>query len=358
MIRVAVIGAGHWGPNLIRNFHDHAQSTVVRVVDLDEERLAQVRARFSGVTTGTDAAAAFADEGVDAVVVATPTSTHYPLVKAALQAGKHVLVEKPIATSQAHAEELCALAAEKWRVLLVSHVFLYNAGIARIRGYIQEGLLGRVYYISTVRTNLGPIRMDVNAAWDLAAHDLSIANWWLDAEPVAASAVDGTWINPGIEDAVFATLRYPGGVLVNLHASWLSPRKSRDITVVGAKKMLTFDDMNLDEPVRIYDKQVTEARTKPSFVDTFATFRATCRDGEVTVPKIAMGEPLRAECDHFLECIVSGKEPLTGGRQGAAVVRALEAIERSARSGGSEQPVNPPSPLPRRGADWARGAPA
>jgi predicted dehydrogenase len=200
--------------------------------------------------------------------------------------------------------------------------------------------------------------MDVNAAWDLAAHDISIANWWLDAEPVAASAVGGTWINPGIEDAVFATLRYPGGVLVNLLVSWLNPRKSREITVVGAKKMLTFDDMNLHEPVRIYDKQVTDARTKPTFVDTFATFRATCRDGEVAVPKIPMGEPLRAECDHFLECIATGREPLTGGRQGAAVVRALEAIERSARSGGTEQQVDPASPLPRRGGDRVKGAPA
>jgi predicted dehydrogenase len=200
--------------------------------------------------------------------------------------------------------------------------------------------------------------MDVNAAWDLAAHDVSIANWWLDAEPIAASAVGGTWINAGIEDAVFATLRYPGGVLVNLHASWLNPRKSRDITVVGEKKMLTFDDMNLHEPVRIYDKHVTDARTKPTFVDTFATFRATCRDGDVSVPKIAMGEPLRAECDHFLECIATGKEPLTGGRQGAAVVRVLEAIERSARTGGNEESVHPASLPPRRAGNRVKGAPA
>jgi predicted dehydrogenase len=356
MIRVAVIGAGHWGPNLIRNFHDHAQSTVVRVVDPDEERLEQVRARFAGVATGADAETAFADDSVDAVVVATPTNTHYALVKAALQAGKHVLVEKPMATSREHAEALCALAEQEWRVLLVGHTFLYNAGVACIRGYLQEGLLGRVHYISAVRTNLGPIRTHVNAAWDLAAHDVSIANWWLDAEPIAASAVGGSWINAGIEDAVFATLRYPGGVLVNIHVSWLNPRKSRDITVVGEKKMLTFDDMNLKEPVRIYDKQVTDARTKPAFVDTFATFRASVRDGGVAVPKIAVGEPLRAECDHFLECIATGKEPLTGGRQGAAVVRALEAIERSARSGGGEQRLDPASLLPRRGRDRVRGA--
>jgi len=340
MIRIAVVGAGHWGPNLIRNFHEHAQSEVVRVVDRDEERLAEVRARFPGVVTGTDADVAFSDPNVDAVVIATPTSTHYALVKASLRAGKHVLVEKPIATSPAEAEELCALAEREWRVLLVSHVFLYNAAIARIRAYLQEGLLGRIYYISMVRTNLGPIRVDVNAAWDLAAHDVSIANWWLDAEPVAASAVGGVWINPGIEDAMFATLRYPGGVLVNLHASWLSPRKSRDITVVGETKMLTFDDMNVAEPVRIYDKQVTPLRTRPPFVDTFATFRASVRDGEVTVPTIAMGEPLRAECDHFLDCIATGKEPLTSGRQGAAVVRVLEAIERSAKAGGAEQAVS------------------
>jgi predicted dehydrogenase len=271
--------------------------------------------------------------------VATPTTTHHALVKAALEAGKHVLVEKPIAASVAHAEELTALAERARRVLMVGHVFLYNGAIRHVKRYLESGELGRLYYVSMVRTNLGPIRMDVNAAWDLASHDISIVNYWLGAEPLTASAVGGSWINPGIEDALFATLRYPNDTLVNFHASWLNPRKSRDITVVGEKRMLTFDDMNLLEPIRLYDKQVTDARTKPAFVDTFASFRASVREGDVLIPKVSLGEPLKVECDHFLECITQGRSPMTGGREGTAVVRVLEAMARSMRSAGREEKV-------------------
>ena len=190
-----------------------------------------------------------------------------------------------------------------------------------------------------VRTNLGPIRVDVNASWDLISHDVSIANYWLGAVPETVSSIGGTWINPGIEDAVFATLRYPGNVLVNVHASWLNPRKARDITVAGDKRMLTFDDMNLLEPVRIYDKQVTDKTIKPTFIDSFALFRASVRDGDITIPKISAGEPLRVECDHFLDCVRHHKRPLVGGPEAAAVVRVLEAIDRSMRDGGREQRV-------------------
>jgi predicted dehydrogenase len=190
-----------------------------------------------------------------------------------------------------------------------------------------------------VRTNFGPIRLDVNAAWDLAAHDLSIVNYLLDAEPLSVSAIGGTWINQGIEDAVFATIRYPQGVLVNLHASWLNPRKARDITVVGEKRMLTFDDMNLNEPLRFYDKQVTDPCTRPTYVDSFASFHASVRKGDITVPKVPLGEPLATQCTHFLECIVSGKRPFTGAPEGIAVVRALEAMQRSIHARGREEQV-------------------
>lgn len=335
----AVVGAGHWGPNLIRNFDQRPTSRVLWVVDPETSRLAQVRARFPDVEVVGDIEPVLRDERVDAVVVATPTSTHYRIVKAALQARKHVLVEKPITTNSAEATELCVLAASVDRVLMVGHVFVYNPAVQRVRQYLADGALGRVYYISMVRTNLGPIRMDVNAAWDLASHDISIVNYWLGAEPLTASAVGGSWINPGIEDAIFATFRYPDDVLANLHVSWLNPRKAREITVAGDKKMLTFDDMNLSEPLRIYDKQVTEARIKPTFVDTFASFRASIRDGDVMIPRVAGGEPLRNECEHFLNCITSGAAPRTGGREGLGVVRALEAIERSLRNAGREEKV-------------------
>jgi predicted dehydrogenase len=338
MIRVAVIGAGHWGPNLIRNFHNRERSEVAWVVDRDATRLAHVRSRFADVQTTGEADEALADPAVDAVVVATPARTHHGLAKAALERGKHVLVEKPIATSVDDGAELCALSERAGRVLAVGHVFLYNPGVQRVKRYLEDGHLGRVYYVSMVRTNLGPIRTDVDAAWDLASHDVAIVNYWLDAEPIAVSAIGGTWINDGIADAVFATFRYSGNVFVNLHVSWLNPRKSRDITVVGERRMLTFDDMNLGEPVRVYDKQVTDDRTA-GYVDSFASFRASVREGDITIPRVALGEPLKAECEDFLDCIERGTPPRSGGREGLAVVRALDALQRSVRHHGREEPL-------------------
>src|SRR6185295_1224346 len=332
MLQIAVIGAGHWGPNLIRNFHNHQTSEVPWVVDRDESRLAMTRSRFPDVRIGTDPAAVFADPGVDAVVIATPTVTHHGLALAALRAGKHVLVEKPIASRVEEADEICELAERQSRILMVGHVFLFNVAIRRVKSYLDEGRLGRIFYLSTVRTNLGPIRMDVNAAWDLAAHDIAIANYWLDAVPEGASAQGGAWINSGIEDAVFANLWYPGEVMVSLHVSWLSPRKVRDITVVGEKGMLTFDDMNLSEPLRLYDKQVTDQRF-PGFIDTFASFRTSIREGDIQIPRVTPNKPLRAACDHFLDCIATGIRPLADGWSGAAAVRVLAALDRSMREG-------------------------
>jgi predicted dehydrogenase len=339
MIRVAVLGAGEWGPNLIRNFHNKPTSEVVWIIDRDAARLAEVQARFPDVQISEEPTRAFSDPAVDAVVVATPTSTHFTLAQQALQHSKHVLVEKPLTTKVKQGLGLLELATSQQLVLMVGHVFVYNPGIRKVKEYLDAGHLGKVYYVSMVRTNLGPIRLDVNAAWDLAAHDLSIVNYWLDAEPLSVSAIGGTWINDGIEDAVFSTLRYPQGVLVNLHASWLNARKARDITVVGERRMLTFDDTNLNEPLRIYDKQVTDMRTRPTYVDSFASFRASVRKGDVIVPKVPFGEPLAAQCAHFLECIVSGKQPFSGGREGIAVVRTLEAMQRSIRAGGREEQV-------------------
>jgi predicted dehydrogenase len=341
MIGIAVLGAGHWGPNLIRHFDNRHTSEVRWVVDRDPERLEQVRRRFPDATLGTDADAAIGDPAVDAVVIATPTSTHHALASMALRRGKHVLVEKPLTADVGEGEELQRLAEETGLVLMVGHVFLYNAAVQWVKRYLESGDLGRVYYISAVRTNLGPIRMDVNAGWDLAAHDVSIFNYWLDAEPDHVSAVGGAWINEGIADAVFATLEYPGGVLANLHVSWLNPRKARDITVAGQDRMLTLDDLSLTEPVRIYDKTVTDERVRPGFIDSFASFRASVRDGDITIPKISLGEPLQAECEQFVESVRSGDPPHTGAREGLRVVRTLEAIDRSIAAGGARQSVAP-----------------
>ncbi|MBN4050318.1 Gfo/Idh/MocA family oxidoreductase [Desulfobulbus sp. AH-315-M07] len=336
-IKVGIIGAGYWGPNLIRNFRDSLRSEVVWVIDKDEGRLGQVQSRYPEVRTGTDAEAVFSDDSVDAVVIATPTVTHYELTRRALTCDKHVLVEKPIASNSAHARELCELAESRDRTLMVGHVFLFNSGICRIKQYLEEGELGSIYYVSMVRTGLGPIRMDTNAAWDLAAHDISIANYWLDGAPVCVSAVGGNWINEGIDDAVFATLRYPGDVLVSLHVSWLNPKKERQITVVGDRRMLTFDDMSLGHPIRIYDKQVTTELTRPTFADSFASFRASVREGDIVIPKVTGQLPLTAECEHFLESIQSGSSPRSDGRTGLSVVQVLEAMDRSRQNRGREE---------------------
>jgi predicted dehydrogenase len=340
MIRVAVIGAGQWGPNLIRNFHNQQTSEVAWIIDRDAARLGEVHAHFPDVQIGNDPEQAFRDVSVDAVVIATPTSTHYALAKKALDRHKHVLVEKPLTTDVKQSVALLELATSQRLILMVGHLFVYNPAIRKVKEYLDAGHLGNVYYVSMVRTNLGPVRSDVNAAWDLAAHDLSIANYWFNAGPVSVSAVGGTWLNQGIEDAVFATLRYPEGTLVNLHASWLNPRKTRDISLVGQKRMLTFDDMNLNEPLRIYDKQASEAGARP-YADSFSSFRESVPRGHISVPKVPLGEPLATQCAHFVECIATGRQPLTGGREGVTVVRALEAIQRSIRAGGCEEQLEP-----------------
>ena len=328
MITIAVVGAGHWGPNLIRNFHNHPRA---RWLDRRPRPAAPGPGPlpFPDVPVTAEVEAALADPSVDAVVISTPTITHYALAKAALEPGKHVLVEKPI-TPRRQGEELCRLPRAA-AVLLVGHMFLYNAGVRRVKRYLDAGELGRVYYVSMVRTNLGPIRIDVNAAWDLAAHDIAIVDYWLGGSRAQRPAVGGTWINPGIEDAVFATLRYPDGVLVNLHASWLNPRKAREITVVGERRMLTFDDMNLQEPLRIYDKQVTGAPAprRRRHLRLLPRQRARRRHHH---PARVPGRAAQGECDHFLECIATGRQPDHRGRGGAAVVRALEAITRSMRA--------------------------
>lgn len=336
MIRLAIVGAGHWGPNLINNFSSSKRSEVTWVVDRDESRRSAVAERFPGVRTTDSIDTVLADADVDAVVIATPTTTHYALAKAAIEAGKHVLVEKPLTDSVESSQALCELAERTGRVLMVGHVFIFNGAARQVKRYLDAGDLGRIYYISMVRTNLGPIRIDVDAAWDLAAHDISMASYWLDADPISVSAVGGSWINPGIADAVFATLRYESDVLVNLHASWLNPRKARDITLVGDKQMLTFDDVNLTEPIRIYDKQVGDDVSNPGFVDSFTSFRMSVQEGDIHVPRIGMSEPLRNECEHFLDCIIDGERCIASGRDGLEVVRVLSGISASLEDGGRE----------------------
>ena len=337
MIGIAVVGAGHWGPHLVRNFNDHLSSQTLWVVDQAEARRKAIAERFPSVTVSAGVEDALADDRVDAVVVATPTSTHFDLVQQALAAGKHVLVEKPITNSLTDAVRLCQLAESQGTVLMVGHVFLFNPAIRAAKDYIDRGDLGGVKYVSMTRTNLGPVRVDVSAAWDLASHDISIANYWLDQPPLSVSAAGGSWLNPGVQDVVFATLKYADDVLVHVEASWLNPRKRRLISVIGAERMLTVDDMDLNEPVRLYDKGVIGADSEVT--DTFAGFRSQIREGQVLIPHVTTGEPLRAECDAFLARIRGQQDSLSNGRAGAEVVAVLEAIDRSIAGRGVETEV-------------------
>ncbi len=338
MTGLAVVGAGHWGPHLVRNFSTLHGSQALWVVDTDADRRKSVAERFPGTSVSDDIDDVLADDRVDAVVVATPTRTHFGLVEKALQAGKHVLVEKPLTNDLEQAIRLCTLAEESGLVLMVGHVFLFNGAVNAARGYITDQQLGRIRYISMIRTNLGPVRYDVNAAWDLASHDVSIANYWLGSMPTAVSAIGGSWVNEGIHDSVFLTLKYPENVLVHIEASWMNPSKRRLISVVGSEQMLTVDDMELMEPLRIYDKGIDESSDQ-SVSDTFAGFRAQIREGQIIIPRVTAGEPLRTECEEFLDRVRGGSGVVSDGWAGAEVVASLVAADKSMDDDGALTPV-------------------
>lgn len=337
MTGVAIVGAGHWGPHLVRNFATLHGSQALWVVDTDDQRRKMMSERFPGLLATDAIDDVLADDRVDAVVVATPTSTHAELVDKALKAGKHVLVEKPLTTDLESAVALCQLAESVERTLMVGHVFLFNAAVNAAKGYIRHGDLGAVRYISMIRTNLGPVRYDVNAAWDLASHDISIANHWLEATPDSVTASGGSWVTPKIEDSVFLTLNYPGNVVVHIEASWMNPSKRRLISVIGSEMMLTVDDMELMEPLRLYDKGIDGQN--PGVSDTFAGFRAQIREGQIVIPRVTAGEPLRSECEAFLDRVRGNFNDVSDGWAGAEVVAALVAADQSLRSDSVLVPV-------------------
>jgi predicted dehydrogenase len=299
--------------------------------------------------TSTDPLATATDPAAQAVVIATPTSTHYELTKAALECGKHVLVEKPLAGSARECEELSALAESRGVILCVGHVFLFNHGIRYVKQLIDKHELGALRYIFSSRTNLGPFRSDVNALWDLGAHDISIFNYWLDTDPLHVTAHGMSYLNPLIEDVVVANLSYPNHVMASMHVSWLNPQKVREITVVGERKSVVWNDMHLDAPVRIYDKSVDVVKLD-MYSDNFASFRMQARSGDVVIPVVASGAPLDAECNHFLDCIEGKSQPLNDGKCGSRVVRVLEAASQSMSSRSLQTKVLNNAPALRRAA--------
>jgi predicted dehydrogenase len=328
-IRVAVVGVGYWGPNWVRNLS--RQSGVdITVCDLDLGRLEQIAREFRGLETTKDLDALLADPAVTAVVVSTPATTHFELGRQVLEAGKHVLIEKPLSFSTREARELVDLAAGRGLTLMTGHTFEYNPAVIRLRALIQAGELGRIFYTYSMRLNLGQIREDVNAMWNLAPHDVSILVFLLGELPVRVSARGTAFLQEGIEDVVLMTLEFPSGILSHIHVSWLDPRKNRTLTVVGDRKMVVFDDVDNEAKLRIYDKGVSRLATGDS-----GEYFYRLRSGDIHIPRIEMTEPLANECQHFLECIRTGARPRTDGENGVRVVQVLEAAQASLKAGGA-----------------------
>ncbi len=323
-MKVGVVGCGYWGPNLVRNLVAHERCDDVVCCDTDVSRLKLVKRRYPSVSVLTDADAMLADETVDAVMVATPLTQHYPLARAALNAGKHVFVEKPFTGSSVDARELIGLARARGRTLMVGHTFLYSAPVRKIKELISRGELGDIHYIAMSRVNLGLHQTDISVVWDLAPHDFSMLLYWLDELPIEVTAMGQAYVQSGIPDVAFINLRYPSGTICNVNVSWLSPSKIRQTTIVGSRKMLIYDDTSTSERVKIFDKGVDYR--DPA---TFGEFQLSYRTGDVVSPRLETAEPLSVEIGEFLRAIETGRPPLTDGANGLAVVEMLESAERS-----------------------------
>ena len=338
---VGVIGCGYWGPNHIRNLVA-LEASGVRVkaaADQDPVKRHRVRSMYPALDVVSDAGAILDDPEIDAVVIATPVATHYPLGKRALLAGKHVLIEKPMASSPAHARELVDLGVEHDRIVMAGHTFEYTAAVNRIRQLVESGELGDILYIRSVRVNLGLFQKDINVLWDLAPHDISILLYVLNAQPVSVTAIGRANVTPRIEDIVNMTVEFDTGVIANLSLSWLDPRKVREMTIIGDRKMLVYDDVSAIEKLRIFDKGVDGPRE----YDSFGDFQYSYRYGDIVSPLLEDYEPLRAESEHFIECIRSGKAPRSDGRSGLATVRVLAAAHASLLQRGAPVPMDDPS---------------
>jgi predicted dehydrogenase len=320
-LRLGVAGLGYWGPNLARNLDGLPDARLAWLCDRDEERLARYGARHPDACTTTRFDDLLDDADLTAVVIATPVVTHHELARAALLAGKHVFVEKPLALSAPEAEELVALAEERELVLMPGHLLLYHPGIVKLKALVDSRELGRLLYVYGNRQNLGQIRRDENALWSLGAHDLSVILHLVGEEPVEYWARGESFLNKGIEDVVFCYLRFPSGVVAHMQLSWLDPHKMRRMTVVGDRKMAVFDDMELERKVTVYDKGTEQP------ADTYGEWRT--RTGDISIPKIPNDEPLRLECEHFLGLLRGHSDRLAAARDGVAVVRALEALQAS-----------------------------
>jgi len=330
-INVGVVGCGYWGPNLVRNFRQLQDCSLKLMCDTSEQRLAHLKSLYPEVEGHTDFGHLLNGAGLDAVIVATPVRFHYAIAKASLLAGKHTFIEKPTASSAEECEELVQIAEAKGLVLMVGHTFLYSPAVRKIKEIVDRGDIGELRYISSRRLNLGLFQKDINVAWDLAPHDISIILHILEELPVSVNCRGEAHITPGIEDVTNIHLTFPKHRSALIQSSWLDPRKVREMTIVGSKRMIVYDDVAPLEKIKIFDTRV-EA---PPHYDSFAEFQYSYHYGDVYIPYLKQEEPLKVECQHFLDCIRHGRTPLTNGRRGQELVRILEAASASLKRNGA-----------------------
>ncbi len=335
MTTVGVIGCGYWGPNLIRNFVENERAALRWICDVDAHRLHGIGRRYPSARMTTDYQELLADTALEAVVVATPVATHYRFVKEALQAGKHVLVEKPFTTNMREADELLRLAETTGRTLMLDHTFIYTGAVRKIKEIVDSGEIGDLLYFDSVRINLGLFQRDINVVWDLAPHDLSIMDYIVGREPVALTATGSSHIEPGVENIAYVMLRFADQFIAHFHFNWLAPVKIRRTLIAGSRKMIVYDDIEPTEKVRVYDKGVTTNRIEND-ADKEAAYRTlvSYRTGDVWVPKLDSTEALTHVCAEFLDAIRTKRRPLTDGASGLRVVRLLEAAQQSINQGG------------------------
>jgi predicted dehydrogenase len=330
-ISIGVVGCGYWGPNLVRNFRGLPDCSLEMVCDVSEQRLKHLRGLFPEVKGERQFEHLLNGAGLDAIVIATAVRYHYSMAKASLLAGKHTFIEKPMATSSAECEELVELAAKNGLVLMVGHTFLYSPVVKKIKEIVEWGDVGDIRYICARRLNLGLYQKDINVAWDLAPHDISIVLHIMGELPLSVNCRGVAHVTPGVEDVTSMCLTFRNNRSAIIHNSWLDPRKIREMTIVGSKRMIVYDDVAQLEKLRIFDARVE----RPPHYDTFAEFQYAYHYGDMYVPYIKQEEPLRAECQHFLDCIRNGAEPITSGRSGVELVRILEASSASLKQKGA-----------------------
>jgi predicted dehydrogenase len=328
-VRTAVVGLGYWGPNLARNLQERAEAELFALCDVSAERLERVGQRYPAALRYQSLDALLSDPDVEAVAVATPVSTHHHIVQAALHAGKHVFVEKPLAASSCEGRDLIELAAEVDRVLMPGHTFLYSPPVRKIRSLIESNELGEIYFISMSRVNLGLHQADASVTWDLGPHDFSILRYWLGETPTYASALTRGCIIPTVPDVAFISLEFPSQTIAHVELSWLAPAKLRRTAIVGSRKMAIYDDTST-EPVRVFDSSVV-----PSDPATFGEYRLTYRTGDIVSLHVDAAEPLGLEMQDFCRAIRQGTEPLSSAEFGLEVVRMIEAVDHSLATGGT-----------------------